>query len=150
MSVESYQQGCCCLSPPLLHLLTDGSSLLCLFYTPHFLSFPFLTSLVSSSLPPLCCHHLLLFLFSASSSVPSSPPPLPPLLHLLSSSSTSSLQEVSLDWSSALKQHFLDLPSPSSSSLCHHGDDSPLPSCSSNPYPPVQVIHHAFSHTLSW
>ncbi|XP_078121276.1 discs large homolog 1-like protein isoform X2 [Sander vitreus] len=43
------------------------------------------------------------------------------------------------DGSSALgQQHLPELPSPTSSTLYTHGDDSPLPSCSSNPYPPIQ------------
>nr|XP_029131432.1 uncharacterized protein LOC114917847 [Labrus bergylta] len=36
-------------------------------------------------------------------------------------------------------QHLPELPSPTSSTLYPHGEDSPLPSCSSNPYPPIQV-----------
>ncbi|XP_059200321.1 discs large homolog 1-like protein isoform X2 [Centropristis striata] len=35
-------------------------------------------------------------------------------------------------------QHLPELPSPSST-LYSRGEDSPLPSCSSNPYPPIQV-----------
>ncbi|XP_033933930.1 discs large homolog 1-like protein [Pseudochaenichthys georgianus] len=52
----------------------------------------------------------------------------------------SPMKEVALesifDGSSSFLQ---DLPSPSSSSLCSPGEDSPLPSCSSNPYPSIQV-----------
>ncbi|XP_074506068.1 discs large homolog 1-like protein isoform X31 [Sebastes fasciatus] len=36
------------------------------------------------------------------------------------------------------QQHHPELPSPTSSTLYSHGEDSPLPSCSSNPYPPIQ------------
>nr|XP_029131213.1 discs large homolog 1-like protein isoform X3 [Labrus bergylta] len=36
-------------------------------------------------------------------------------------------------------QHLPELPSPTSSTLYPHGEDSPLPSCSSNPYPPIQA-----------
>ncbi|KAF0046426.1 hypothetical protein F2P81_000059, partial [Scophthalmus maximus] len=43
-----------------------------------------------------------------------------------------------LDGSSALGQQHPELPSPTSSTLYPHGDDSPSPSCSSNPYPPIQ------------
>ncbi|XP_078028919.1 discs large homolog 1-like protein isoform X37 [Epinephelus lanceolatus] len=47
--------------------------------------------------------------------------------------------ECIFDGSSALgQQHLPELPSPSSSTLYTHGEDSPLPSCSSNPYPPIQ------------
>ncbi|KAG8013722.1 Disks large-like protein 1, partial [Nibea albiflora] len=46
--------------------------------------------------------------------------------------------ECIFDGSSALGQHLPELPSPSSSTLYAHGEDSPLPSCSSNPYPPIQ------------
>ncbi|KAM9321758.1 discs large homolog 1-like protein isoform 4-T4 [Pholidichthys leucotaenia] len=46
--------------------------------------------------------------------------------------------ECIFDGSSSLG-HNPELPSPSSSTLYPHGDDSPLPSCSSNPYPPVQA-----------
>ncbi|XP_074544214.1 discs large homolog 1-like protein isoform X28 [Halichoeres trimaculatus] len=35
-------------------------------------------------------------------------------------------------------QHLPELPSPTPSTLYPHGEDSPLPSCSSNPYPPIQ------------
>lgn len=74
----------------------------------------------------------------------------PPLTPCLSASSPSLsppgplLQEVSLDWSSALEQYPQDSPSSSSSSLCHHGDNRPLPSCSSNSYPPIQVTSSCF------
>ncbi|XP_074506037.1 discs large homolog 1-like protein isoform X3 [Sebastes fasciatus] len=37
------------------------------------------------------------------------------------------------------QQHHPELPSPTSSTLYSHGEDSPLPSCSSNPYPPIQA-----------
>ncbi|XP_078028903.1 discs large homolog 1-like protein isoform X12 [Epinephelus lanceolatus] len=48
--------------------------------------------------------------------------------------------ECIFDGSSALgQQHLPELPSPSSSTLYTHGEDSPLPSCSSNPYPPIQA-----------
>ncbi|CAI5676865.1 unnamed protein product [Oreochromis niloticus] len=40
---------------------------------------------------------------------------------------------------STLGQHHPELPSPTSSTLYPHGEDSPLPSCSSNPYPPIQA-----------
>ncbi|CAJ1073087.1 discs large homolog 1-like protein isoform X6 [Xyrichtys novacula] len=43
------------------------------------------------------------------------------------------------DGSSALGQHLPELPSPTPSTLYPHGEDSPLPSCSSNPYPPIQA-----------
>ncbi|XP_070700448.1 disks large homolog 1-like isoform X10 [Pempheris klunzingeri] len=46
--------------------------------------------------------------------------------------------ECIFDGSSALGQHLPELPSPTSSTLYPHGEDSPLPSCSSNPYPPIQ------------
>ncbi|XP_054452662.1 discs large homolog 1-like protein isoform X9 [Anoplopoma fimbria] len=47
--------------------------------------------------------------------------------------------ECIFDGSSALgQQHLPELPSPTSSTLYSHGEDSPLPSCSSNPYPPIQ------------
>ncbi|KAF7643223.1 hypothetical protein LDENG_00243290 [Lucifuga dentata] len=36
-------------------------------------------------------------------------------------------------------QHHMELPSPSPSTLYPYSEDSPLPSCSSNPYPPTQV-----------
>ncbi|XP_067330111.1 discs large homolog 1-like protein isoform X6 [Channa argus] len=42
------------------------------------------------------------------------------------------------DGSSVLGQHHPELPSPTPSSLYPQGEDSPVPSCSSNPYPPVQ------------
>uniref|UniRef100_UPI0037E77312 discs large homolog 1-like protein isoform X5 n=1 Tax=Semicossyphus pulcher TaxID=241346 RepID=UPI0037E77312 len=42
------------------------------------------------------------------------------------------------DGSSGLGQHLPELPSPTPSTLYPHGEDSPLPSCSSNPYPPIQ------------
>ncbi|XP_035489781.2 discs large homolog 1-like protein isoform X2 [Scophthalmus maximus] len=45
-----------------------------------------------------------------------------------------------LDGSSALGQQHPELPSPTSSTLYPHGDDSPSPSCSSNPYPPIQQV----------
>ncbi|XP_070700439.1 discs large homolog 1-like protein isoform X2 [Pempheris klunzingeri] len=47
--------------------------------------------------------------------------------------------ECIFDGSSALGQHLPELPSPTSSTLYPHGEDSPLPSCSSNPYPPIQA-----------
>ncbi|XP_035861104.1 discs large homolog 1-like protein isoform X6 [Sander lucioperca] len=48
--------------------------------------------------------------------------------------------ECIFDGSSALgQQHLPELPSPTSSTLYTHGEDSPLPSCSSNPYPPIQA-----------
>uniref|UniRef100_UPI0037E74640 disks large homolog 1-like isoform X3 n=1 Tax=Semicossyphus pulcher TaxID=241346 RepID=UPI0037E74640 len=43
------------------------------------------------------------------------------------------------DGSSGLGQHLPELPSPTPSTLYPHGEDSPLPSCSSNPYPPIQA-----------
>ncbi|XP_028448117.1 discs large homolog 1-like protein isoform X5 [Perca flavescens] len=47
--------------------------------------------------------------------------------------------ECIFDGSSALgQQHLPELPSPTYSTLYTHGEDSPLPSCSSNPYPPIQ------------
>ncbi|XP_044075657.1 discs large homolog 1-like protein isoform X26 [Siniperca chuatsi] len=46
--------------------------------------------------------------------------------------------ECIFDGSSALGQHLPELPSPTPSTLYPHGEDSPLPSCSSNPYPPIQ------------
>ncbi|XP_037833508.1 disks large homolog 1 [Kryptolebias marmoratus] len=36
-----------------------------------------------------------------------------------------------------------ELPSPTPSTLYPHGEDSPLPSCSSNPYPPIQQAEAA-------
>ncbi|XP_068197714.1 discs large homolog 1-like protein isoform X2 [Antennarius striatus] len=53
----------------------------------------------------------------------------------------SPMKEASLenfDGSSALGHHLPELPSPTPSTLYLHDDDSPLPSCSSNPYPPIQ------------
>ncbi|XP_076601575.1 discs large homolog 1-like protein isoform X5 [Chaetodon auriga] len=47
--------------------------------------------------------------------------------------------ECIFDGSSALGQHLPELPSPTPSTLYPHGEDSPLPSCSSNPYPPIQA-----------
>ncbi|XP_077414047.1 discs large homolog 1-like protein isoform X22 [Vanacampus margaritifer] len=48
--------------------------------------------------------------------------------------------ECVFDGSPSLGLHGPELPSsPAPSSLYPHGDDSPLPSCSSNPYPPVQA-----------
>ncbi|XP_039458062.1 discs large homolog 1-like protein isoform X2 [Oreochromis aureus] len=44
---------------------------------------------------------------------------------------------------STLGQHHPELPSPTSSTLYPHGEDSPLPSCSSNPYPPIQQAEAA-------
>ncbi|XP_030259465.1 discs large homolog 1-like protein isoform X2 [Sparus aurata] len=46
--------------------------------------------------------------------------------------------ECIFDGSSLLGQHLPELPSPTPSTLYPHGEDSPLPSCSSNPYPPIQ------------
>ncbi|XP_029309731.1 LOW QUALITY PROTEIN: discs large homolog 1-like protein [Cottoperca gobio] len=47
--------------------------------------------------------------------------------------------ECIFDGSSALgQQHVPELPSPTPSTLYSHGEDSPLPSCSANPYPPIQ------------
>ncbi|XP_067463018.1 discs large homolog 1-like protein isoform X4 [Thunnus thynnus] len=46
--------------------------------------------------------------------------------------------ECIFDGSSVLGQHHPELPSPTPSTLYPHSDDSPLPSCSSNPYPPIQ------------
>ncbi|XP_028329462.1 discs large homolog 1-like protein isoform X2 [Gouania willdenowi] len=40
---------------------------------------------------------------------------------------------------SSLGQHYPDLPSPTPSTLYPHGEDDSLPSCSSNPYPPIQA-----------
>nr|XP_015811921.2 disks large homolog 1 isoform X5 [Nothobranchius furzeri] len=39
---------------------------------------------------------------------------------------------------SSLGRLHSELPSPTSSTLFPHGEDSPLPSCSFNPYPPIQ------------
>nr|XP_020479569.1 disks large homolog 1-like isoform X2 [Monopterus albus] len=47
--------------------------------------------------------------------------------------------ECIFDGSSMLGQHHPELPSPTPSTLYPHGEDSPLPSCSSNPYPPIQA-----------
>ncbi|XP_047445767.1 discs large homolog 1-like protein isoform X2 [Mugil cephalus] len=47
--------------------------------------------------------------------------------------------ECIFDGSSALGHHHPELPSPTPSTLYPHGEDSPLPSCSSNPYPPIQA-----------
>ncbi|XP_028283148.1 discs large homolog 1-like protein isoform X6 [Parambassis ranga] len=47
--------------------------------------------------------------------------------------------ECIFDGSSPLGPQLPELPSPSSSILYPHGEDSPLPSCSSNPYPPIQA-----------
>ncbi|XP_030259468.1 discs large homolog 1-like protein isoform X5 [Sparus aurata] len=47
--------------------------------------------------------------------------------------------ECIFDGSSLLGQHLPELPSPTPSTLYPHGEDSPLPSCSSNPYPPIQA-----------
>ncbi|XP_039858430.1 discs large homolog 1-like protein isoform X2 [Simochromis diagramma] len=44
---------------------------------------------------------------------------------------------------STLGQHHPELPSPTSSTLYPHGEESPLPSCSSNPYPPIQQAEAA-------
>ncbi|XP_030581507.1 discs large homolog 1-like protein isoform X2 [Archocentrus centrarchus] len=51
--------------------------------------------------------------------------------------------ECIFDGSSTLGQHHPELPSPTSSTLYPHGEDSPLPSCSSNPYPPIQQAEAA-------
>ncbi|KAF7221832.1 transcript variant X2 [Nothobranchius furzeri] len=40
---------------------------------------------------------------------------------------------------SSLGRLHSELPSPTSSTLFPHGEDSPLPSCSFNPYPPIQA-----------
>ncbi|KAM7379859.1 hypothetical protein PAMP_005377 [Pampus punctatissimus] len=47
--------------------------------------------------------------------------------------------ECIFDGSAALGQHHPELPSPTPSTLYPHSEDSPLPSCSSNPYPPIQA-----------
>ncbi|XP_023191053.1 discs large homolog 1-like protein isoform X2 [Xiphophorus maculatus] len=47
--------------------------------------------------------------------------------------------EFLLDGSSSLGLFPPELPSPTPSALYPHGEDSPLPSCSSNPYPPIQA-----------
>uniref|UniRef100_A0A3P9J8Z8 Disks large homolog 1 n=1 Tax=Oryzias latipes TaxID=8090 RepID=A0A3P9J8Z8_ORYLA len=46
--------------------------------------------------------------------------------------------ECIFDDSSTLGPLQSELPSPTLSTLYLHGEDSPLPSCSSNPYPPIQ------------
>ncbi|XP_041849345.1 discs large homolog 1-like protein isoform X2 [Melanotaenia boesemani] len=46
--------------------------------------------------------------------------------------------ECIFDGSSALGHLHSELPSPTPSTLYPHGEDSSLPSCSSNPYPPIQ------------
>ncbi|XP_038125944.1 discs large homolog 1-like protein isoform X4 [Cyprinodon tularosa] len=46
--------------------------------------------------------------------------------------------ECIFDGSSSLGHFHSELPSPTPSTLYPHGEDSPLPSCSSNPYPPIQ------------
>ncbi|MEQ2180886.1 Discs large 1-like protein, partial [Goodea atripinnis] len=46
--------------------------------------------------------------------------------------------ECIFDGSSSLGRFHSELPSPTPSTLYPHGEDSPLPSCSSNPYPPIQ------------
>ncbi|XP_034470183.1 discs large homolog 1-like protein isoform X6 [Hippoglossus hippoglossus] len=53
----------------------------------------------------------------------------------------SPMKVVSLEclFDGSLGQQPLELPSPTSSTLYPHGEDSPLPSCSSNPYPPIQA-----------
>ncbi|XP_050926176.1 discs large homolog 1-like protein isoform X7 [Lates calcarifer] len=51
--------------------------------------------------------------------------------------------ECIFDGSSVLGQHHPELPSPTPSTLYPHGEDSPLPSCSSNPYPPIQQAEAA-------
>ncbi|MED6264404.1 Discs large 1-like protein [Characodon lateralis] len=50
--------------------------------------------------------------------------------------------ECIFDGSSSLGRFHSELPSPTPSTLYPHGEDSPLPSCSSNPYPPIQVNPH--------
>ncbi|XP_047225229.1 discs large homolog 1-like protein isoform X7 [Girardinichthys multiradiatus] len=47
--------------------------------------------------------------------------------------------ECIFDGSSSLGRFHSELPSPTPSTLYPHGEDSPLPSCSSNPYPPIQA-----------
>ncbi|KAM4728228.1 discs large homolog 1-like protein isoform 5-T5 [Anableps anableps] len=47
--------------------------------------------------------------------------------------------ECIFDGSSSLGHFHSELPSPTPSTLYPHGEDSPLPSCSSNPYPPIQA-----------
>ncbi|XP_029971592.1 discs large homolog 1-like protein isoform X13 [Salarias fasciatus] len=47
--------------------------------------------------------------------------------------------ECIFDGSSVLGQHHPELPSPTPSTLYPLGEDSSLPSCSSNPYPPIQA-----------
>ncbi|KAK5607737.1 hypothetical protein CRENBAI_012878 [Crenichthys baileyi] len=47
--------------------------------------------------------------------------------------------ECIFDGSSSLGHFHSELPSPTPSTLYPHGEDSPLPSCSSNPYPPIQI-----------
>ncbi|XP_071346308.1 discs large homolog 1-like protein isoform X4 [Trachinotus anak] len=51
--------------------------------------------------------------------------------------------ECIFDGSSTLGQHHPELPSPTPSTLYPHGEDSPVPSCSSNPYPPIQQAEAA-------
>ncbi|XP_069578943.1 disks large homolog 1-like isoform X7 [Brachyistius frenatus] len=51
--------------------------------------------------------------------------------------------ECIFDGSAALGQHHPELPSPTPSTLYPHGEDSSLPSCSSNPYPPIQQAEAA-------
>ncbi|XP_043991101.1 disks large homolog 1-like isoform X4 [Gambusia affinis] len=51
--------------------------------------------------------------------------------------------EFLLDGSSSLGLFPPELPSPTPSTLYPHGEDSPLPSCSSNPYPPIQQAEAA-------
>ncbi|XP_034470178.1 discs large homolog 1-like protein isoform X2 [Hippoglossus hippoglossus] len=57
----------------------------------------------------------------------------------------SPMKVVSLEclFDGSLGQQPLELPSPTSSTLYPHGEDSPLPSCSSNPYPPIQQAEAA-------
>ncbi|XP_054623829.1 discs large homolog 1-like protein isoform X7 [Dunckerocampus dactyliophorus] len=47
--------------------------------------------------------------------------------------------ECVFDGSSLLGHNHQELSSPTLSSLYPHGEESPLPSCSSNPYPPIQA-----------
>ncbi|XP_040000728.1 discs large homolog 1-like protein isoform X3 [Xiphias gladius] len=51
--------------------------------------------------------------------------------------------ECIFDGSSDIGQHHPELPSPTPSTLYPHGEDSPFPSCSSNPYPPIQQAEAA-------
>ncbi|XP_047225225.1 disks large homolog 1-like isoform X4 [Girardinichthys multiradiatus] len=51
--------------------------------------------------------------------------------------------ECIFDGSSSLGRFHSELPSPTPSTLYPHGEDSPLPSCSSNPYPPIQQAEAA-------